>query len=313
MNATTDLPFPLPEAVKDWVRSAFRQVNERTARKLTRIPTTHETSLDLTVIEQISQFATPFRVVSDWLVRIDTHYLGGGRHFGEWEIADLGILIVYRRSGIVQRTKIGLLQSKRLYPDELTVEAEDHPIDYMVGFGRLLHSDSEFRAATKDRRFHFSTESKYRALEYKGEQYARVLEYQEKEKIPVHYLLYNPLRIPAEAVVPIAAFRQEDESCEVGCRIVSAGQLDAAMRFLERKLGDSPSFSDMVHASSMLDQGEGGGWRLEHFIVGLLLGCKEGYQGGTDPTRDRGLLRVFGRRTAPIAAAISITIDGPAV
>ncbi len=311
MNATS-LPFPIPEAVTGWVRSVFCRVNERKSGKLSRIPTTHETSLDLTVIERISQFASSFRVASDWLVRIDTHYLGGGRHLGEWEIADLGVLIIYRRAGIVQRIKIGLLQSKRLYPDELTVEAEDHPIDYMVGFGRLLHSDSEFKAATKDRSFHFSNHSKYRALEYKSNQYTRVLEYQEQQKVPVHDMLYNPLHIPAEAVIPVAALQQQDESCEVGCRIISEDRLDASMRDLKRKKGESPSFSDVLHASSALERGEGGGWRLEHFIVDLLLGCKEGYQGGPDTTRDRGLLRVFGGRTAPIAAAISITVDAPA-
>ena len=234
MNATSP-PFSIPDAVTDWVRSVFCRVNERTSGKLSRIPTTHETSLDLTVIEQISQFASPFRLASDWLVRIDTHYLGGGRHFGEWEIADLGVLIIYRRAGIVQRTKIGLLQSKRLYPNELTTEAEDHPIDYMVGFGRLLHSDSEFKAATKDRSFHFSNESKYRALEYNGNQYVRVLEYQEQEKVPVHYMLYNPLRIPTEAVIPVVALQHRDESCEAGCRIISADRLDASNARSQKK------------------------------------------------------------------------------
>lgn len=203
------IPFAIPEAVLDWIRSVFELVNERTWRKLSRIPTAHETSLDLTVIEQLSQVASPFRLASDWLVRIDTHYHGGGRHFGEWEIADLGTLVIFRRAGTVMRTKIGLLQSKRLYPDELSVEAEDQPIDYMVGFGRLLHSDSEFRMATRDRRFSFSQDSKYRALEYRGKQYARVLEYQDREKIPVHYLFYNPLAIPSSQTIPITAQEAE--------------------------------------------------------------------------------------------------------
>jgi hypothetical protein len=303
----------MPNEVRDWISSVFREVNERTARKLSRIPTTHETSLDLTVIEQISQFSSPFRIASDWIVRIDTHYLGGGRHFGRWEIADLGILVVFRKGGIVQQTKIGLLQSKRLYPDELTVDAEDHEIDYIVGFGRLLHSDSEFRAATKDRTFHFSIESRYRALEFKGQQYDRVLEYQDEEKIPVHYMMYNPLQVPSTAVIPVAAGQQEMQRCDVGCRVVGASQLDVAMRSRRRKKGESPSFQDLVNASADLEHGAGGGWRFEHFVAHLLVGCKEGYRGGTDPMSDHGLWRVFGGRSAPIAASISITIDAPAV
>lgn len=85
--------------VKNWLLSVFAEVNERASRKLSRIPTTHETSLDETVIEQLSQVACPFRFGNDWLVRIDTHYLGGGRHFGRWEIADLGVLVIFRRAG----------------------------------------------------------------------------------------------------------------------------------------------------------------------------------------------------------------------
>jgi hypothetical protein len=165
MASQSAAPYSIPANVKQWIRSVFAKVNRRTSNKLTRIPTTHETSLDLTVIEQISQVASPFRFAGDWLVRVDTHYLGGGRHFGEWEIADLGVLVIFRKEHIVQRTKLGLLQSKRLYPDELMFDDEDQPIDYMIGFGRLLHSDSEFASAIRERTFNFSHDSRFRALE----------------------------------------------------------------------------------------------------------------------------------------------------
>ncbi|MFY9940338.1 MAG: hypothetical protein WAK33_25880 [Silvibacterium sp.] len=114
-------------------------------------------------------------------------------HFSRWEIADIGVLVVFRRAGAVLRTKIGLLQSKRLYPDEQTVEAEAHPMDYYIGFGRFMHSDSEFRSAARERTFSFSLSSVYRALGYQSDQYNRVLEYQQQEGIPVHYMLYNHL------------------------------------------------------------------------------------------------------------------------
>jgi hypothetical protein len=178
MRTNPEPPFILPVPVKNWLVSVFAEVNVRTSRKLSRIPTTHETSLDETVIEQLSQVACPFRFGNDWLVRIETHYLGGGWHFRRWEIADLGVLVIFRRAGVILRTKIGLLQPKRLYPDELTVEADAHPMDYIVGFGRLMDSDSEFRSATRERTFHFSPNSAYRALGYRSEQFKRILEYQ---------------------------------------------------------------------------------------------------------------------------------------
>ena len=41
---------------------------------------------------------SPAVVAPDWSVRIDTHFLGGRRHFRSWEIADIGVL-VYLRDG----------------------------------------------------------------------------------------------------------------------------------------------------------------------------------------------------------------------
>src|SRR4051794_29808930 len=46
----TEPPFRLPGPVREWLWSAFAEVNIRTSRKLSRIPTTHETSLDEAVI-----------------------------------------------------------------------------------------------------------------------------------------------------------------------------------------------------------------------------------------------------------------------
>ena len=157
--STNPWTFAMPGEVRAWLLSVFAEVNRRTSGKLTRMPTTHETSLDLTVIEQLSQVASPFRFPSNWLVRLDTHYLGGGRHFGSWEIADLGVLVIFRRPGVVERVKVALLQSKRLYPNEMMSKSEDLEIDYVVGFGRLLHSESEFKSAIRERTFHFSDQS----------------------------------------------------------------------------------------------------------------------------------------------------------
>jgi hypothetical protein len=214
----------------------------------------------------------------------------------------------------VERVKVALLQAKRLYPDETMSRSEDMEIDYLVGFGRLLHSESEFKSAIKERTFHFSEQSQYRALEYRGEQYKRVLEYQKQERIPVHYCLNNPLRVPRSATIPIVAPEPAiQEPCEVGCRIVSTIQLDLGLKSSRKPAGYNPSYSDLLAVTAGDEASKGGGWSLEHFVVDLVIGCAEGYVAGNeDPTRDRGLFRVFGGRTAPISAAISITIDAPA-
>jgi hypothetical protein len=50
-------------------------------------------------------------------------------------------------------------------------------------------------------------------------------------------------------------------------------------------------------------------WRLEHFVVDLLLGCETGYIANSP--NDSGLNYIFNRRTAPISAALALTIDAP--
>ncbi len=91
MGDTTPLEFP--NDVVDWVTSTFRLCNIRISEKLTNNPNLPEESLDLTWIEHFSQFASPITLNSEWTIKVETHFLGGLRHFQRWEIADIGILL----------------------------------------------------------------------------------------------------------------------------------------------------------------------------------------------------------------------------
>src|SRR5438445_13735574 len=104
----------IPDHVRAHVRDVFGAANSRVATKICRIPTTHEESLDMSLIEELSLHAAPVRLDGNWIVRIDTHFLGGGRHFYQWEVADIGIIVMFRSNGRLVRTKLALLQSKRL-------------------------------------------------------------------------------------------------------------------------------------------------------------------------------------------------------
>jgi hypothetical protein len=307
----SSVPFPIPTEVTAWIKSVFAEVNQRTSAKLTRIPNVHESSLDMTLIEQLSHYAAPFRFPSAWLVRLETHYLGGPRYWGTWEIADIGVLVVFRRKGVVQYTKIALLQSKRLYPIEAKAPAEDHVLDYETGFGRLLEAEQEFKSAIKPRTFTFSEDSRYRALEYGGDQYKAILKYSHDNKIPVHYLFHNPVTLPSQSRLPAEAnsVGTDSEACNVGCRVVGAATLDERLDTANLKKLENPSFAQVRWRIVSLDDAC---WRLEYFVADLVMGCREGYRGGTNPMEDPGLLRVFSRRSGPISAAISITIDAPA-
>lgn len=303
-------PFPIPKEVIDWIRSVFAEVNQRTSAKLSRLPNVHESSLDMTLIEQLSRYAAPFRFPSDWLLRLDTHFLGGPRYWGAWEIADIGVIVIFRTRGIVMRTKIALLQSKRLYPVEAETPSEDQLIDYEVGFARLLETEQEFKSAVKTRNFTFSEDSRYRALEYQGDQYKAILKYIEQSEIPVHYLFHNPLALPLRATLPVEVDKSSTDGgpCQIGCRVVGARTLDSRFSAAKLKKLENPSFAHVLGKAKEIDNAA---WRLEHFIVDLLMGCKEGYVGGTTPMEDANLFRVFSRRSGPISAAISISIDSP--
>jgi len=300
-------PFAVPSPVLDWIRNVFAEVNRRSAAALTRIPTTFETTLDHGVIAHLAEYAAPFKFLSDWIVTFDTHYLGGGRYWGSWEIADIGMLVVFRRGGVVVGTKIALLQSKRLYPDEIENAVDMHPLDYGVGFGRLLASEGEYRAQVKPRLFHFSQQSRYRALEYREEQYQAIVEYGAKNSIPVYCLLYNPLDIPSTAALPATAEQKNEAGkARVACRVMKADTLDAKLAAAGLKKAQHPAFASVAGTTADFDEDF---WTLHNFVADLVIECKEGYTAGTNPTEDQGLFRVFNQRSGPISAAISITID----
>lgn len=305
------LPFAIPGEVTGWIRNVFSTVNARVSAKLTAFPTTHETSLDMSLIEEVSQHSAPVSFSSGWLVRLETHFLGGGRYWGRWEIADLGILIVFRRAGVVVQTKIALMQSKRLYPSEAQTTAEDHPLDYIVGFSRLLPAEQEYKSAVKARTFSFQDTSRYRALEFEGKQYEAILGYEKETTVPVHYLLYNPLQLPLLVTYPVEAgnSRYQDSTSRVGARVIAASSLDFKLKQGGLLPSDNPAFRQIFETASSEQSPP---WSLEYFIADLVLSCKEGHVAGVNPMEDEALFTVFNRRSGPISAALSITIDAPA-
>lgn len=243
-------PIPIPTDVHEWLKGVFAACNERVSGTMTQVPTTYELSLDMTFIQHFLTVSAPHRLRSGWTAEISTHFLGGGRHYGEWgdwprrwEIADIGLLVAFRHGGKLLRSKVALLQSKRLYPNEQELE-EDNPIDYVVGFGRLLHSDDDWTAITEPRSFGFTEDSRYKALLTGTPQYHAIASYETQKNIPVYYLLYNPLQIPSSAIMPLTGERLlTNDRCDVGCRVVPATQLRSALR--KNPDGHSPAYGEL--------------------------------------------------------------------
>src|SRR5438128_614452 len=177
------MTIKLPQDVIRWLMKVFKSANERVSSKLSRIPTHHEVSFDETFIEHLSQVGAPIRFPSKWGLSIDTHFLGGMRHFVRWEIADIGVLVTFRHQGNLVRTKTALLQSKRLYPEEQHLD-EDRLSMYERGFFRLYHDDGAFRQITQPRKLTLTRASRYAALSVGDGQYKAIADYEAKKKIP---------------------------------------------------------------------------------------------------------------------------------
>ena len=299
----------IPAEVSTWISTVFAKCNRRVATKMSEIPTVHESTLDFTFIESISQYAAPVRFADDWTVRLDTHYVGAGHHWDSWEVADIGILVLFRQRGRVVRAKVGLLQSKRLYPVEQAHAADDVMVSRFNGFGDLWQSEDVFLQVTAARTFSFKDSCRYKALTLGDQQCLVIGKYERKYSIPIFYLLYHPLKVPWTAQFPITLPMESEDKNEAGCSVIPSSTLYSVLG--HHGMGYTPSFGDVIRNSG--SAGEAGGasppWRLERFVVDELLGCNEGYV--AESHDDAGVRAVFFGRTAPISAAIGINIEAP--
>lgn len=292
----------LPDDVIEHLRSIFAACNGRTTDKLSRNPNAPEESFDLTWIEHLSRYSAPMTLRSEWLVKIETHYLGGMRHFWNWEIADIGLLIDLRLGDGARRRKVALLQSKRLYPDGAPVR-EETMSDYEVGFARLADPEDDAISLAFATEYSFDEDSTYAQIRANSQQVAAIDEYEKKIGLKVYYQLYNPWSVPFVQRVPVLAdYAEPDGEPDLGVRVMPARLLH--VRLMSRSL-TSPKLSDLenLNAIPMF------GWRLEAFICEELLECREGDR--FESISDDRIQDVFFRRTGAIAAAIVITVEAP--
>jgi hypothetical protein len=296
----------LPAEIREWLVKVFSIANSATSGHLTRVPNVHEPHLDTTLISTLGRFAVPFVFPSDWIIRIDTHFLGSSNYWGRWEIADIGLLVNFRRAGQLLRTKVALLQSKRLYPNE---RVEKNPEEWR-GFGKLMESDDVYARAVAPRTFTFAARSRYKALQIDDGQYQAIASYEDLSQIPVYYLFHNPFQIPADITLPAATDSDIGTHAAVGCRVLPA--YDFREVVAPSVDGLTPSYGDVCgfESGTFAEEGNRGGWRFETFVVDELLGCRRGYR--ADRKADTTLANLFGGRSAPIFAAISVNVDAPA-
>ena len=295
---------PIPPDVIAWFHMVFRECNERISEKLSNNPNLPEEQLDLTWIEHLSRFSSPIILASAWTVKIETHYLGGLRHVGRGEGADIGVLLYVRSGGRLERSKVALLQSKRLYPSNARV-AEEGRTDYEIGFARLADPEDLARSIAVEAEFRFTEACRYGALIANSDQVRAITEYERENDLRVYYQFYNAWTVPLVQRVPLHRYGRPAGELALGVRILPSAAVHAVLAGGSH--GSRPkleAFADLVPGIPRF------GWSLEHFVTEEFLACREGSV--FDSIGEARIQNLFYRRTGPIAAAIAITIEAPA-
>jgi hypothetical protein len=300
--------FPkLPEDVIDAARAAFADANDRVSQLLMRQPAMHEEGLDFHLVSRLDEQGVQI-LPSGTALAIETHWLGGRRHWGRWEISDIAVVIAVRVHGGLIARKVALLQTKRLYSKEVSVESIDRS-DFEIGIGRLVDRTDKIMPLFKQRKFTFTEKCVYGAMSSGSDQVQRINEYVNQRNIPVYYALYNPPSVPSSGLHPVSGGVKTLEDNEVGCRILKREEVESILNDLP--VGTTPSFGEMQNPGrkTSFDPYAAHGWRLESFIADEVMRCREGRL--FEDTQDETLAGLLYRRTAPIAAAIVMTVDLP--
>jgi hypothetical protein len=284
----------IPPDVIDWFRSIFRTANTDVTTLLDNQPNIRETSLDDHLILALQRNAAPTILPSGTIVSMRIHNIGGLRRYGSWEVADIAFIVWVRdpTGGIYQ--KIGMLQSKRLFPDNFDVDDED-AYGFLVGMNGLIYPDPSFISRSTHKTFQFSEQSIYGS--YDPVQLKRIRSFNRQFGEATYYLFYNPSRLPLTTHFPKPG-STTPAVVDVGSRVSTTYEiLRAAGGYKPTKL----SRQNVQLAAKRSD------WPLEHWAADLLLKCKVGKQ--YDRSLTERVESLLYRRSGPIAAVVQTTIE----
>ncbi|NNU14965.1 hypothetical protein HK107_01335 [Parvularcula sp. ZS-1/3] len=283
----------IPKDVIDWIRHIGSAVNNDVTGRMVNQPNVRETSLDDAFINQIAEFSAPRRLESGAIVMLETHNVGGLRHWDRWEIADIAFLVHVSIAGTPLCQKIGLLQSKRLYPKNHDVE-EDDLVRFSMGLSGLVQPATGSTIGKFNRKFEFTESCKFEAITKSDEQLERILSFNTEFGESAYYLLYHPDEMPSESQHPRTEYSTVDDPA-VGARVVHAEVVSDCAK--------PPTAADLR------DKADVQYWRLETWMADFLLTCRVGRQYSSDDTSI--INRMIYRRSGPISAAVRINVDLP--
>jgi hypothetical protein len=278
-------PWPvIPRDAIQYFRVAFAEANRLATERIVNVPNIREGSLDDALVDALIPFSPPKRLQSGAVVEMDIHNIGGLRRLYRWETADIAILVFIYRGKHMLAQKIGMLQTKRLFPKNNDV-LDDDPEGFRFGMNAFLNRDARSPLAVLTREFVFDGKCVYGSLKAKSDQVSAINELNQRFGDSVFYMFYNPPKIPVTVRYPVKSKRT----------VVGV------------KLGCIVRFSEAVHAT--LDTlKKASKWRLEEWVADLLT-CKVGQR--FDESRKDDVYMLLERRSGPIGAAIAVSIALP--
>jgi len=290
----------LPQDVVDWVRAIMSACNDDVTERVVNQPNIREPSLDDAFINRVSQYAAPKALPSGAIVMLEVHNIGGLRQFHKWELADIAFVAHVSMQGKPIDQKIGLLQSKRLYPENCDVDVDD-PLSFQMGLNGLIEPNSGNSLSKLKRKYEFLNTSRYNAISNPDDQLERIKKFHDKFGEAIFYLLYNPSEVPFQTALPSTTYQNVSFPPE-GARVVRSTSIDQA-------ISQKGNGSKGPTIGSIKTQAKDEYWRLEHWVADLLLRCKVGRRYGKE---DSDLInRLVYRRSGPIGAAVRVNIDLP--
>lgn len=288
----------IPTDVFEHVRAIFAHANIETSNLMMDVPNSRETSLDEKLVQSLTSHGAPTKLISGAILRLDVHSIGGLRRLHAWETADIAmIVLVYDGDKLIAR-KIGLLQSKRLYPENKDVDDED-PEGFRYGMNYFLRPEFSSPLNRLYTEFHFHRDCRYAQLRANTDQVNRIDAHNAAAGEQIYYLFYNPPALPSVVTYPKEG-KESAKRVSVGCRVYSVRDVHTCLSSFKGQT--SPTIDQ-------LEQTNSSNWSLEHWVADLLLTCKVGAI--FDQSDEHTIANLLERRSGPIGAAIAISITLP--
>jgi hypothetical protein len=286
----------IPKDAIEYFRGAFAEANRVATERIVNVPNIRETSLDDALVDALIPFSPPRRLESGAVVEMDVHNIGGLRRIYRWKTADIAILVFIYRGKQMVAQKIGMLQTKRLFPKNNDV-LDDDPEGFRYGMNAFLNRDARSPLAVLNRNFVFDRSCVYGSLKTGSEQVKAINELNQRFGDSVYYMFYNPTNVPVTIQYPVKSKRAVT-SVKLGCRVFLSKEVHAVLGTL--KAGHSPTLK------AITEGGTASKWRLEDWVSDHLLTCKVG-RPFDDGNKDE-VYMLLERRSGPIGAAIAVSI-----